>query len=138
MKLSDLESIDQVIDEQCGADPVFAAQWARGELSRLIAHLVIRYRAECGMSQEQLTAVTGLDIVQLELGDGFNQRRYRGEPGDPFDQPAAEPSPPERGHAFFTRACFHHMHRLCLPGCPFCGRTCLCPCHRGEIAVEGV
>lgn len=60
--------IDQIIEEHCRANPTFAAEWARAELARLIATLVLRYRVEADLTQEQLAAITGLDIETLEMG----------------------------------------------------------------------
>lgn len=72
MKLSDLKSIDQVVEERRASDPEFAAEWDRGAFAREVAAAVIRYRADRGITQQVLADETGLKqsaIGRLELGE---------------------------------------------------------------------
>jgi len=72
MKLSDLKTIDQIIEEDRSSDPAFAEEWDRTAFARQVAITVIRYRAERGISQRELAAATGLQqpaIARLEIGD---------------------------------------------------------------------
>jgi ribosome-binding protein aMBF1 (putative translation factor) len=61
MKLSDLKSLDQVVEEQ-RKDDDFRAEWDRTAFAREVANRVIRYRAERGLSQRELAAI--VDLVQ--------------------------------------------------------------------------
>jgi transcriptional regulator with XRE-family HTH domain len=73
MKLSDLKSIDQVITEDLASDAAFAEEWDRTAFARQVAITIVRYRAERGLSQRQLAAMTGLQqpaIARLEIGEG--------------------------------------------------------------------
>lgn len=72
MKLSDLKTIDQVIEERKQTDPEFADVWDRSAFARAVAIAVIRYRADRNLTQKQLAEITGLKqpaIARLEVGE---------------------------------------------------------------------
>lgn len=64
MKMSDLKSIDQVVEEQ-RQDEAFRAEWDRTEFAREVANRVIQYRVDKGLSQRQLAAL--VDLVQPQI-----------------------------------------------------------------------
>lgn len=47
-------TIDEVIQERCRADPQFASDWEAQRIAREFAIAIIRFRAERGLSQEDL------------------------------------------------------------------------------------
>ena len=59
MKLSELRSLDQVIDEN-RADPEFRVEWDRAAFARDVANHIVRYRVERGLSQRRLAALAGM------------------------------------------------------------------------------
>ncbi len=68
MRLSDLKSLDQVIEEHRG-DPEFRAEWDRLAFAREVANRVVAYRTEHGLSQRDLAGMVGLvqpQIARLE------------------------------------------------------------------------
>jgi transcriptional regulator with XRE-family HTH domain len=72
MKLSDLKTIDQIVEERRQEDPKFAADWDRSAFAREVAVAVIKYRAERNLTQQQLADTTGLKqpaIARLEVGE---------------------------------------------------------------------
>jgi transcriptional regulator with XRE-family HTH domain len=72
MKLSDLKSIDQIVEERRETDLEFAAEWDRATFAREVAAAVIRYRADRGITQQILADETGLKqsaVGRLELGE---------------------------------------------------------------------
>lgn len=72
MKLSDLKTNEQLIDEQLREDPEFRAEWERTALARAVALQVIRYRSENGISQRKLAELLGMkqpQVARLERGD---------------------------------------------------------------------
>ena len=46
MKLSDLKSADQVIEEQRSQDPEFREEWDRTAFARRVAVIVVQYRGQ--------------------------------------------------------------------------------------------
>jgi DNA-binding XRE family transcriptional regulator len=64
MKLSDLKSLDQVVDEH-RQDPDFRAEWDRTAFAREVANRVIQYRADRKLTQRELAAV--VDLVQPQI-----------------------------------------------------------------------
>jgi DNA-binding XRE family transcriptional regulator len=72
MKLSDLKSIDDVVEERRAGDPEFRERWDRAAFARAVAHRIIRYRADHGLTQTQLAKEVGTTqsvIGRLELGE---------------------------------------------------------------------
>jgi ribosome-binding protein aMBF1 (putative translation factor) len=64
MKLSDLKSIDQVVEEH-RQDDGFRDAWDRTAFAREVANRVIQYRATRGLSQRELAAI--VDLVQPQI-----------------------------------------------------------------------
>jgi ribosome-binding protein aMBF1 (putative translation factor) len=64
MKLSDLKSLDQVVEEH-RQDENFRAEWDRTAFAREVANRVIQYRADKGLSQRDLAAI--VDLVQPQI-----------------------------------------------------------------------
>jgi transcriptional regulator with XRE-family HTH domain len=72
MKLSDLKTIDQIVEERRQKKPKFAAEWDRTAFAREVAIAVIRYRAERNLTQQELADATGFKqpaIARLEVGE---------------------------------------------------------------------
>ncbi len=72
MKLSNMRTVDQVVQENRRQDPEFREQWDRTAFAREVAITVVRYRAARGMSQRDLAAITGLAqpaIARLEKAE---------------------------------------------------------------------
>ncbi|GLW31099.1 helix-turn-helix domain-containing protein [Actinoplanes regularis] len=72
MKLSDLKTVDQVIEERRDSDAEFRDEWNRTAFAREVAVAVVNYRAVHGLSQRKLADVTGLRqpaIARLEKGE---------------------------------------------------------------------
>ncbi|WP_139342491.1 helix-turn-helix transcriptional regulator [Protofrankia sp. BMG5.30] len=68
MKITDMPTFEQVLDEQL-ADPPFRAEWDRTQLARQVANELVRYRARHNLTQAGLAEQTGLteaEIVYLE------------------------------------------------------------------------
>ncbi len=71
MKLSEMKSLDQVIEKH-GQDPEFRAEWDRLAFAREVANRVVTYRAEHGLSQRDLAGLVGLvqpAIARLEKAE---------------------------------------------------------------------
>lgn len=71
MKLSDMKSLDTVVDEQ-RADADFRAEWDSSAFAREVANRVVRYRTERGLSQRQFATLVGLvqpQIARLEKAE---------------------------------------------------------------------
>lgn len=71
MKLSDMQTFDEVLQEQL-RDPEFAAEWDRTAFAREVATRIVAYRSQRGMTQRDLAKATGLTqsaIGRLELGE---------------------------------------------------------------------
>lgn len=71
MKLSDLPTVDAVLEEEL-RDPEFRREWERTALARAVALGVIRYRSKEGISQRKLAEVLGwkpAQVARLELGE---------------------------------------------------------------------
>lgn len=64
MKLSEMKSLDQVVEEH-RQDPDFRAEWDRTAFAREVANRVIQYRAERNLTQRQLAAI--VDLVQPQI-----------------------------------------------------------------------
>ena len=72
MKLSELKTNDEIIQDELRADPEFRAQWERTALGRAVAVSVVRYRAEHDLSQRDLAQQLGMkqpQVARLELGE---------------------------------------------------------------------
>ncbi len=71
MKLSELRSLDQVVEEHRG-DPEFRAEWDRLAFAREVGNRVVAYRTSRALSQRQLAGVVGLvqpQIARLEKAE---------------------------------------------------------------------
>jgi|SRR6266542_2976116 len=71
MKLSELKSLDQMVEEH-REDPEFRAEWDRLTFARDVANRVVAYRTERGLSQRELAAMVGLvqpQIARLEKAE---------------------------------------------------------------------
>ena len=71
-KLSDLKSIDDLIEEHREADPQFRQRWDKAGFARAVAATIIGYRAEHSLTQTQLAREVGTTqsvIGRLELGE---------------------------------------------------------------------
>jgi DNA-binding XRE family transcriptional regulator len=71
MKLSDMPSYDQVLDDQL-SDPRFRAVWDRTRLAREVSTELVRYRAEHRLTQAALARRAGVSrstIAGLEAAD---------------------------------------------------------------------
>jgi len=71
MKLSDMKTIDEVIEDH-RQDPEFRAEWDRTEFARQIAIRVLEYRTARGLSQRALAGIVGMAqpaIARLESGE---------------------------------------------------------------------
>ncbi len=64
MKLSELKSLDQVIEDKRD-DVEFRKEWDRTAFAREVANRVVRYRTERGLSQRELAAI--VDLVQPQI-----------------------------------------------------------------------
>lgn len=71
MKRSELRSRQDVLAEDL-KDPEFRAEWERTALARLVAHRVLAFRIEHGLSQTELARRLGMKqpaIARLERGE---------------------------------------------------------------------
>lgn len=72
MKLSEMKTAAQVVEERREADPGFRKEWDRQAFARAVAAQVVKYRGEHDLSQRQLARITGITqpaIARLELGE---------------------------------------------------------------------
>jgi DNA-binding XRE family transcriptional regulator len=72
MNLSELKTLDEVIEEQRRDDPAFAEAWDRLAYARAVALRVIAYRVEHSLSQTGLARLVGIvqpQIARLEAAD---------------------------------------------------------------------
>src|SRR4051812_29962039 len=72
MKITDLTNNDELLAEQLRDDPEFRAEWERTALARAVALIVVRFRADRGLSQRGLAAMLGMSqpqVARLEKGD---------------------------------------------------------------------
>jgi ribosome-binding protein aMBF1 (putative translation factor) len=72
MKLHELVTTEEVIEQRRREDPEFAAEWDRLAVAREVAVEIMRYRAERSLTQRQLGAQVGMkqpQIARLEAGD---------------------------------------------------------------------
>jgi ribosome-binding protein aMBF1 (putative translation factor) len=71
MKLSELKTTEQVLDEQ-QQDPEFRAEWDRTAFARDVALRIVRYRTENKLTQTALARKLGMTqsvVARLESGD---------------------------------------------------------------------
>ena len=71
MKLSDMKSLDQIVEDHRG-DPEFREEWDRLAFAREVANRVVAYRTDNRLSQRQLAALVGLAqpaIARLEKAE---------------------------------------------------------------------
>ena len=71
MRLSDMKSADEVLQEQL-QDPAFREEWERTALARAVATRVVAYRVEHGLSQASLARQLGVSqplVARLETGE---------------------------------------------------------------------
>ena len=67
-----IKTADEVLAAAFDADPVFAAEWERLALARMVAARLIAYRSENGLSQRELAERLGVSqprVVELESGE---------------------------------------------------------------------
>jgi DNA-binding XRE family transcriptional regulator len=72
MKLSNLTSADAVLAAQLEGSPALRDEWDRLALARTVAHRVLAYRVEHGLTQTQLARLLGVQqpaIARLEAGE---------------------------------------------------------------------
>lgn len=71
VKLSDLKTVDEFLDEQL-EDPEFRAEWNRTALARAVSLRLIQYRVHKGLSQAELAKKIGIKqpaVARLEAGE---------------------------------------------------------------------
>jgi ribosome-binding protein aMBF1 (putative translation factor) len=71
MNLSDMVPLDAVIAEQ-RQDPAFRQAWDEGVFARQVAITLVRYRAERGLTQQQLADLLEVhqpNVARLESGE---------------------------------------------------------------------
>lgn len=71
MKLSDMKTADEILAEDL-KDPEFRKEWEYTTLARAVANRVVAYRAEHGLTQEELAHHLGMRqtaIAHLEIGE---------------------------------------------------------------------
>ena len=72
MKLSELKTNDENLEEELRSDPEFRAKWERTALGRAVALAIVRYRAEHNLSQRELAQRLEMkqpQVARLELGE---------------------------------------------------------------------
>ena len=72
MKLSELKTIDQVIEERRKSDPPFKSEWDATAFAREVATALVKYRADRGLTQRELAATVGVKqstIGRWEIGE---------------------------------------------------------------------
>lgn len=72
MKIGDMKTGEQVLEEQLAKNPAFREEWERLALARAVAESVSAYRREHGLSIRQLAEKLGVkhpQVVRLESGD---------------------------------------------------------------------
>lgn len=72
MKLSDLKTFDQVIEERRSSDEEFRRLWDSTAFAREVANRVVAYRTDNGLSQRGLAKLVGMTqpaIARLELAE---------------------------------------------------------------------
>jgi len=74
MKLSDLISAEQVKAEAL-ENPAVRAEWDRTAVAREVAHRVLRYRVEHGLSQTELGSRLGVPSPTWPSSSGGTRRR---------------------------------------------------------------
>lgn len=71
LKLSDLNTVDEVLDDLL-KDPEFREEWNRTALARAVSLRLIQYRTKHGLSQTQLAEKIGVKqpaVARLEAGE---------------------------------------------------------------------
>lgn len=72
MKLNELKTSDELLQEELRDDPEFRAEWERTALARAVALRVVTYRSQHGLSQRALAERLGMkqpQVARLERGD---------------------------------------------------------------------
>jgi ribosome-binding protein aMBF1 (putative translation factor) len=72
MKISEMKTADQIHEESYRTDPEYRAEWDRTAFARQVAHAVLGYRVERGLTQAALARQVGMTqsvIARLESGD---------------------------------------------------------------------
>ncbi|MGH2915887.1 MAG: helix-turn-helix domain-containing protein [Solirubrobacteraceae bacterium] len=72
MKLSELKTSEELLEEQLQSNSEFRAEWERTALARFIAIEVLRHRTDRGWSQRKLGEVLGMtqpQVARLEAGE---------------------------------------------------------------------
>jgi ribosome-binding protein aMBF1 (putative translation factor) len=72
MKLSELPTHQDVLEEEFERDPAYRKEWERTAIGRLVAIEIIRYRAQHDLSQRDLAGrleVPQSQVARLELGE---------------------------------------------------------------------
>jgi transcriptional regulator with XRE-family HTH domain len=72
MKLSEMNTNEELIAEQLRTDPEFRAEWERTALARAVAVAIVRYRTEHDLSQRELATRLEMkqpQVARLELGE---------------------------------------------------------------------
>ena len=71
MKLSEMKRSEDVLTHDL-EDPQFRAEWERTASARIVAHRVLAFRAEHGVSQAELGSMLGMKqsaVARLEAGE---------------------------------------------------------------------
>jgi transcriptional regulator with XRE-family HTH domain len=72
MKLSEMNTNEELIAEQLRTDPEFRAEWERTAVARAVAVTIVRYRADHDLSQRELAERLKMkqpQVARLELGE---------------------------------------------------------------------
>jgi transcriptional regulator with XRE-family HTH domain len=72
MKLSDLKTFDQVVEERRGSDEEFRQLWDSTAFAREVANRVVAYRTDNKLSQRDLAKLVGMTqpaIARLEIAE---------------------------------------------------------------------
>lgn len=72
MKLSEMRTQEEVLEQQLCEDPEFRELWERTALARAVSVAVVRARAERNLSQRDLAKVLDMtqpQVARLESGD---------------------------------------------------------------------
>jgi DNA-binding XRE family transcriptional regulator len=72
MNLSDMIPLDEEIERARQANPDFRALWDSQAFAREVAHRIIAYRADHGLTQDQLGKLVGISqpaVAMLESGE---------------------------------------------------------------------
>jgi ribosome-binding protein aMBF1 (putative translation factor) len=72
MKISDMPTLAEFLEEDCRRDPSLRELWERHALAREVSHRILRFRAEHDLSQTALARILGMKqpaICRLEIGE---------------------------------------------------------------------